>query len=97
MELEHRRIACLTGPKNLTDTILRLKGYDQAYKDMGLPPPSDGVFGGDYMSDSGFDDMVYSDLPDVPLTTIRQSGYTMEYEAYSRAFQEINHETDNPV
>lgn len=33
--------------------------------------------------------MVYSDLLDVPLTTIRQSGYTIGYEACSRAFQEI--------
>ena len=134
LELGHRRIACLIGPKNLTNTSLRLKGYYQAYKDMGLTPPSDGVFEGDYMSDSGFDatdailakgftaifstndmmaygilkrlrqlkikvprdissvgfdDVVYSDLLDVPLTTIRQSGYTIGYEACSRAFQEI--------
>ncbi len=33
--------------------------------------------------------MVYSSLLDVPLTTIRQSGYNMGYEACRRAFEEI--------
>lgn len=134
LELGHRRIACLTGPKNLTNTSLRLKGYLRAYKDLGVTPPSDGVIEGDYMSDSGFeaadvilergftavfstndmmaygilkrfrqlkirvphdisivgfDDVVYSSLLDVPLTTIRQSGYNMGYEACRRAFEEI--------
>ncbi len=134
LELGHRRIACLTGPKNLTNTSLRLKGYLKAYKDMGFTPPSNGVIEGDYMSDSGFeaadvilergftavfstndmmaygilkrfrqlkirvpqdisivgfDDVVYSALLDVPLTTIRQSGYNMGYEACKRAFEEI--------
>ena len=37
----------------------------------------------------GFDDVVYSALLDVPLTTIRQSGYNMGYEACKRAFEEI--------
>jgi len=37
----------------------------------------------------GFDDIAYSNLLDVPLTTVRQSGYKVGYEACSRAFTEI--------
>ena len=37
----------------------------------------------------GFDDISFSDLLEVPLTTVRQSGYNIGHEACARAFLEL--------
>jgi len=48
-----------------------------------------GITVGQDISVVGFDDISFCEMLDTPLTTIRQSGYDIGYEACSRAMQEI--------
>lgn len=48
-----------------------------------------GVAVGQDISVVGFDDISFCEMLDTPLTTVRQSGYDIGYEACSRALQEI--------
>ncbi len=134
LELNHRKIACVTGPSGQASSQQRLAGYLWAFEAAGLRPPDNGVFEGDYAADSGyrlldqilargftavfsgndmmaigmykrlrelsllpgrdlsivgFDDISFSDLLEVPLTTVRQSGYNIGHEACARAFLEL--------
>ncbi len=53
IELGHKRIACVTGPLHLDDSINRLKGYRQALTEHGLDYDSDIIYEGRYSIDSG--------------------------------------------
>ena len=134
IELGHRRIACITGPRWLMSSQERESGYRWAMEEAGIPVTGDMVIEGDYLSTGGyaladsviaggftavfcendmtaiglyrrfrergitvgqdisvvgFDDISFCEMLDTPLTTIRQSGYDIGYEACSRAMQEI--------
>ena len=60
-------------------------GIYKRMRELGLKPAQD-------LSIVGFDDISFADLLEVPLTTIRQSGYNIGLEACKRAFLEL----DNP-
>ncbi|WP_294533894.1 LacI family DNA-binding transcriptional regulator [uncultured Pseudoflavonifractor sp.] len=60
-------------------------GIYKRMRELGLKPAQD-------LSIVGFDDISFADLLEVPLTTIRQSGYNIGFEACKRAFLEL----DNP-
>ena len=134
IELGHRRVACITGPRWLMSSQERESGYRWAMEEAGISVTGDMVIEGDYLSTGGyaladsviaggftavfcendmtaiglyrrfrergitvgqdisvvgFDDISFCEMLDTPLTTIRQSGYDIGYEACSRAMQEI--------
>lgn len=53
-ELGHRRIACITGPLDIQNTTYRLKGYEKALTDAGIPVDTDLIVTGDWNYDSGY-------------------------------------------
>lgn len=59
INLGHRRIACITGPKNLRISIERLEGYKSALQDAGLPFDPALVSEGDFSVDSGVQALPY--------------------------------------
>lgn len=117
LELGHRRIACITGPKHLSDSNKRLLGYRDALNEYSVPYDSNLIYNGNYQMDGGlrgiqtldpesytavfafndlmalgaikglklinkripedvslvgYDDISYTEMLEVPLTTIRQ-------------------------
>ncbi len=117
IDLGHRRIACVTGPKLLHDARQRYEGYCKALIENGIRPEEQMVYQGDYSVQSGeeaisawpkdsytavfacndasamgvsralmsrgisipqevsvvgYDDAIYSQMVQVPLTTVRQ-------------------------
>jgi len=126
IDLGHKRIACITGPLYLIDSINRLIGYKNALKEAGISFESKLIFEGSYTFESGieainylrnenytavfafndmsaygaykqlrnynrnvpddvslvgYDDIFFSELLDVPLTTINQPIYNIGKEA----------------
>lgn len=59
INLGHRKIACITGPKNLQISIERLEGYKSALEDAGLPFDRALVIEGDFCVDSGVQALPY--------------------------------------
>lgn len=59
IHLGHRKIACITGPKNLRISIERLEGYKSALKDAGLPFDPALIVEGDFRVDSGVQALPY--------------------------------------
>ncbi len=55
--LGHRRIALILGLKNAMLTEQRLRGYEDALRDSGLPVDPDLIADGDYSRQSGYDAM----------------------------------------
>lgn len=53
INLGHKKIACITGPKDLRISIERLEGYKSALEDAGLPFDRSLVIEGDFSVDSG--------------------------------------------
>ena len=53
IELGHRRIACVTGPHYLEDSISRLKGYQKALSEAGIPFDPSIIYEGSYDASSG--------------------------------------------
>ena len=53
VELGHRRIAYITGPENLTTSMLRLQGFETAMAEAGLPIDPQLIVPGTYDYDSG--------------------------------------------
>lgn len=53
ISLGHRKIACITGPSNLEDSRLRLKGFKRALKENNIEFKSDLLIEGDYHMESG--------------------------------------------
>lgn len=48
IDIGHERIACLTGPKSVFNSVERTRGYRQALIDNSLPPDDTMIFEGDY-------------------------------------------------
>jgi LacI family transcriptional regulator len=53
IDLGHRRIACVTGPKHLEDSMQRLDGYMKALKEYGIPYDESIIVEGNYHMESG--------------------------------------------
>lgn len=51
--LNHRRIACITGPSLMTPSALRVEGYKDALKDAGIPIDESLICQGDFRYESG--------------------------------------------
>ncbi len=52
INLGHRRIACITGPENVSSSDNRLKGYMNSLKNSGLPIDESLIYVGDYTFDT---------------------------------------------
>jgi LacI family transcriptional regulator len=52
IELGHRRIACITGPSDVTPSAERVTGYRQAMREAGVPVDSALIVKGDFQCDS---------------------------------------------
>lgn len=57
IDLGHRRIAALSGPRETQETRDRLAGYARALHEAGLPAPASYVAEGDYSERSGYEAM----------------------------------------
>lgn len=134
LELGHKKIGCVTGPQNLTDSRNRLDGYCRALEEYHIGYDEALIFGGNYdrksgeaavnylkdkvtaifafndmsaygvykelkrskiaipgqMSLIGYDDIFFSEMLDVPLTTIHQPIYEMGVEAVHQLITEID-------
>ncbi len=53
IELGHKHIACVTGPRYLNDSDQRLKGYMKALKEAGIPYDESIIVEGNYHMDTG--------------------------------------------
>lgn len=134
IELGHKRIACITGPEALTDSVARLDGYKKALKEANIEfDPAlvycgnysweGGSQGVDYLADKdysaifafndmsaygackalkqnhlsipsdisvvGYDDIFFSEILDVPLTTIHQPMYEMGVKSVQQLLRVI--------
>jgi len=54
IDLGHRRIACITGPPDVTPSAERVTGYRQAMKKAGIPVDESLVVKGDFQYDSAY-------------------------------------------
>lgn len=50
----HRRIACITGPSDLTPSADRVRGYQKAMEEAGIEPLEVWVYRGDFRAESGY-------------------------------------------
>ncbi len=55
LERRHRRIACITGPSELTPSADRVRGYRKALEEAGIRPPEVWVRRGDFRAESGYE------------------------------------------
>ena len=53
ISLNHKRIACITGPSLVTPSALRVEGYKHALKDAGIPINESLICQGDFRYESG--------------------------------------------
>lgn len=53
LELNHTKIACITGPHHLPSSVERAEGYYEALEEAGLTPDPDWVLTGDFRLPSG--------------------------------------------
>lgn len=54
VELGHRRIACITGPSDVTPSAERVAGYRQALQEAGIPADEELVIRGNFDYESGY-------------------------------------------
>jgi len=57
LTLGHRRIACITGPSQLTPSAERVTGYRNALKEAGIAVDDTLILAGDFQSQSGYEAM----------------------------------------
>lgn len=138
IELGHRRIACVTGPMTLSDSIYRLEGYKKALEEDNIEYDPSILFEGKYTWESGiaavdylmgkdftaifafndmsaygvysrlkeynlsvpddisvvgYDNILFSEIIDPPLTTINQPIVEMGEEAARQLMNMIDNET----
>ena len=55
LSLGHQRIGMLSGPKNISTSVERVRGYSQAFHDAGLPENAKEIFWGKYTQESGYE------------------------------------------
>jgi LacI family transcriptional regulator len=56
ISLGHRRVACITGPSNLTPSADRVAGYREALEQAGIPVDESLILRGDFRARSGYED-----------------------------------------
>lgn len=138
LKMGHKRIACITGPFLLEDSIARLKGYKEALSEYQIQYDEELIYEGNYdresgaegvqkllphdptaifafndmsaygaynelrknglkvpkdMSLIGYDNIFFSEILDVPLTTINQPVYEMGVEAVGQLISKIGNDT----
>lgn len=54
IELNHRKIACITGPNHINNSHERLKGYLKAHFEENIPINKDFILTGDYQMEGGY-------------------------------------------
>ncbi|HEC22840.1 MAG TPA: LacI family transcriptional regulator [Chloroflexi bacterium] len=54
IELNHRRIGCITGPSDVTPSAERVSGYQQALQENGIPLDETLIVRGDFQYESGY-------------------------------------------
>ena len=59
INLGHRSIGCITGPKNVYSSIERLNGYKQALEEANIPVQEQLIFEGDFHRESGMEALPY--------------------------------------
>jgi LacI family transcriptional regulator len=59
INLGHRSIGCITGPKNVYSSIERLNGYKEALLEANLPIDENLIFEGDFHRESGMEALPY--------------------------------------
>jgi LacI family transcriptional regulator len=70
VELGHRRIACITGPSDLTLSAERVTGYRRAMEEDGLPADESLIIKGDFQFESGYQAARQLLTIDIPPTAI---------------------------
>lgn len=53
-ELGHRSIATITGPEGAYETVLRIRGYEQGLREIGVEPDPTIAFEGDWFVEGGY-------------------------------------------
>lgn len=67
IELGHRKIACITGPFDITPSADRVRGYRRALKEAGIPIREAYILAGDFQYQSGENNLAHLlRLEDVP-------------------------------
>ena len=59
IDLGHRSIGCISGPKNVYSAVERLNGYKAALTNAGIPIREDLIYEGDFHHESGFQALPY--------------------------------------
>jgi len=59
IDLGHRSIGCISGPKKVYSAVERLSGYKQALRNAGIPVRDDLIYEGDFHHESGFQALPY--------------------------------------
>lgn len=80
----HRRIACITGPNNVSSSIGRLEGYKKALEENNIPFDPSLVFEGDYHFESAIE-IAKSTLLDNSIKAYFAFNDTMAYGLYNIA------------
>lgn len=83
LEQGHQRIACVTGPLHLTDSVDRLIGYRKALEEIGLPYVPELIWEGEYSTESGIEAMDY--LQGKDFSAVFAFNDMTAYGVYSRA------------
>ena len=81
LDLGHKRIACVTGPKNLDDSNCRLEGYKKALQDGGIAYDESIIVEGNYGTNSGITAVEL--LMDKSFTAIFAFNDMMAYGVYN--------------
>lgn len=59
IQLGHRSIGCITGPKNVYSSMERLKGYQAALSEASLPIQESLIYEGNFQTESGMEALPY--------------------------------------
>lgn len=104
IELGHRRIACITGPQNLSPSMQRVEGYYRAMRESSLPIYPEYIVPGDFRFQGGQEAMsgllactpppsavfVFNDMMAIgAMTAIRKAGLSIPGELSIVGFDDI--------
>ncbi|MFZ8199741.1 LacI family DNA-binding transcriptional regulator [Alteromonas portus] len=70
LELGHKDIAYISGPKDKSDASLRLQGHKRALSEAGLPVDPQLIFNGDYSEEDGKVGLLELMARDIPFTAL---------------------------
>ncbi len=105
LELGHRRIACITGPHDLSPSMQRVKGFNRAMREFGLQADAGDLVTGDFQSHGGIKAMdqllkhsprpdavfVFNDMMAIgAMTAIRKAGLSIPADISLIGFDDIS-------